>query len=75
MHVYVGIMFFKEASFILLFFQNAHWPIIVPMIDVWHLFDKYLFIEKIRLSNFKFIFSEFQRMGNNYAKCTFFVYL
>ncbi len=57
------------------FFQKAHWPIIVPMTDVWHLFDKYLFIEKMRLSNFKFIFSEFQHMRNNYAKCIFFVYL
>ncbi len=74
MHAYVGIMFFKEAS-VFVFFQKAHWPIIIPMIDVRHVFDKKIFIEKMRLSNFKFIFSEFQRMRNNYAKCTFFVYL
>ncbi len=37
MHAYVGIMFFKEAS--VFFFQKAHWSIIIPMIDVWHLFD------------------------------------
>ncbi len=43
---------------------------ISPIIDVQFFFVKYLFIWKMMLGRFKFHFSNFQHMRNNYAKYT-----